>query len=166
MVPVNLFNPLVSCSNFRRALLYYTNWKTWKYAMACRLKTSHSNSGNGIYPNFWIWYNDRSSQNLFWVGKELYILLMAEILHHPGCMKPCKQRDNLPYQPVQGFLPSTVVLSILVVSRYIAYLIHQKKPQKTKCTNRRGKVKTNPSHPTSQISWLNLLRHFGPWNQN
>ena len=34
------------------------------------------------------------------------LLLMAEILHHLGCIKPCKQWDKLPinhYQPVQDF---------------------------------------------------------------
>ena len=40
------------------------------------------------------------------------ILLMAEILHHPGCMKPCKQWEmgkttNLNW--FAGFQPSTVL---------------------------------------------------------
>ena len=35
------------------------------------------------------------------------ILLMEEILHHLGCMKPWKQRDQLPINCLVGFLPST-----------------------------------------------------------
>ena len=37
------------------------------------------------------------------------ILLMAEILHHLGCMKPYKQWDKLPTSTGAGFQPSTVV---------------------------------------------------------
>ena len=36
------------------------------------------------------------------------ILLMAEILHHLGCMKPQKQWDKLPTSTDAGFQPSTV----------------------------------------------------------
>ena len=37
------------------------------------------------------------------------ILLMAEILHHLGCMKPYKYWDKLPTSTGAGFQPSTVV---------------------------------------------------------
>ena len=36
------------------------------------------------------------------------VLLMEEILHHLGCLKPCKKRDKLPVNWLAGFLPSTV----------------------------------------------------------
>ena len=36
------------------------------------------------------------------------ILLMEEILHHQGCLKPCKSWDNLPISTGAGFLPSIV----------------------------------------------------------
>ena len=36
------------------------------------------------------------------------ILLMEEILHHLGCIKPCKYWDKLPTSTGAGFLPSTV----------------------------------------------------------
>ena len=37
-----------------------------------------------------------------------HLLLMAEILHHLGCMKPYKQWDKLPTSTGAGFQPSTV----------------------------------------------------------
>ena len=39
---------------------------------------------------------------------ETNILLMEKILHHLGCMKPCKSWDKLPTSTGAGFLPSTV----------------------------------------------------------
>ena len=38
------------------------------------------------------------------------LLLMAEILHHLGCMKPYKQWEKLPTSTGAGFQPSTVSL--------------------------------------------------------
>jgi len=35
---------------------------------------------------------------------------MEEILHHLGCVKPCKHWDKLPTSTGAGFLPSTVCL--------------------------------------------------------
>ena len=41
-------------------------------------------------------------QNFLWLIRGL-ILLMAEILHHLACIKPCRKWDELTYQPVQDF---------------------------------------------------------------
>ena len=54
-------------------------------------------------------------------------LLMAEILHHLGCKKPCKQWDKLPITGA-GFQPSTAVIwmkaSILVIQGlFICFLL-------------------------------------------
>ena len=48
------------------------------------------------------------------------ILLMEEILHHLGCIKPCKNWDKLPTSTgCAGFLPSTV--SLAYISFKISY---------------------------------------------
>ena len=47
---------------------------------------------------------------LFWSQRfylnSLLVLLMGEILHHLGCIKPCKKWDNLPINWLAGFLPT------------------------------------------------------------
>ncbi len=41
-------------------------------------------------------------------GQNLELLLMKEILHHLGCIKPCKKWDIYHINSLAGFLPSTV----------------------------------------------------------
>ena len=50
-------------------------------------------------------------QPLSWfciLASQVLVLLMDEILHHLGCIKPCKSWENY-LSTGAGFLPSTVV---------------------------------------------------------
>ena len=53
----------------------------------------------------------------FWGGEDFHpqlILLMEEILHHQGCIKPCKLWDKLPTSTGVGFQPSTSHVSLIL----------------------------------------------------
>ena len=57
-------------------------------------------------------------KGVYWVHPVL--LLMEEILHHLGCIKPCTWWDKLPTSTgSQDFLPSTVVLLIFWGGNYL-----------------------------------------------
>ena len=48
------------------------------------------------------------------------LLLMEEILHHLGSIKPYEHWDKLPTSTGAGFLPSTVVVGYVMISGSIA----------------------------------------------
>ena len=74
------------------------------------------------------------------------ILLMEEILHHLGCMKPCKSLDICRINWLAGFLPSTVA-----VTRIIFFLLEN--PLFTFTTGR-----GSPASPKYEFFYYQITR--------
>ena len=56
--------------------------------------------------------------------KKGMIRLMKEILHHLGCIKPCKTWDKLPINWLAGFLIPTVVQYLFVSLLFFKVKVH------------------------------------------
>ena len=60
----------------------------------------------------WLGHQGSRRKNIWKHIEEICDLLLKEILHHLGCIKPLEFLDKLPTSTGAGVLPSTVVVSI------------------------------------------------------